>query len=126
MIKLHALNLLSMCFPQDKPSKLNHCLTEIQVTNMLKGALLELPNDELLPDLLRKRVLQVVQNRKHPRTRTEWINAYSLNMQSRIVGEVSEDYTRQAGEIALEELGTEWMVTTPAEAVQAEMECWDD
>lgn len=93
---------------------------------MLKGALLELPNDKLLPDLLRKRVLQVVQNRKNPRTKTEWINAYSLNMQSRIVGEVSQDYTREAAEIALEELGREWMVTTPADAVQAEMECWDD
>ncbi len=126
MIKLYALNLLSMCFPQDKPSKLNHCLTEIQVTNMLKGALLELPNDKLLPDLLRKRVLQVVQNRKNPRTRTEWIHAYTLNMMSRISGGVNEDYCRISAENSMEAIGREWMVTTPADAVQAEMECWDE
>ncbi len=126
MIKLHAKNLLGMCFPQDKSSKLNQCLTEIQVTNMLNGALECFEDNDMITSALHLRVLQVVQNRREPYTATGWIHAYTLNMMSRIAGDVNEDYCRVSAENSLEALGIEWMVTTPAEAVQAEMECWDD
>lgn len=126
MIKTHAEKLLGMCFPQDRPSKLNHCLTEIQTFNMMAGALETYAPDEMISDLLHKRVLQLVQNRKQPYRANEWKTAYAKNMESRIVGEVNYQYCYNCAEQAVADLGLEWMVTTPAEAVQNEMECWDE
>ena len=127
MTKIHALKLLGMLFPQDKPSKLNHCLTEIQVTNMLKGALEPLTTFDILNEVLRFRVLQVVQNRKEPITLYQWCKQYALIMQDRIGGECNFSYCWDSACASEDSMGTaEWMVTTPAEAVQAEMECWDE
>jgi hypothetical protein len=127
MIKTHAIKLLGMCFPQDKPSKLNHCLTEIQTFKMMEGALLDIGDEEMLNDLLHKRVLQLVQNRKRPRCASEWKAAYAANMQSRITGECAYKYCYDCATNSMEAIGyPDWMCTTPADAVQDEMECWDD
>lgn len=129
MIKSYAKELLQMVFPMDKPSKLNHSLTEIQVFHMLNYALDEMSDAELLSDLLRKRVLQVVQNRRVPYTRDTWLVAYAKCMQSRIVGDVDFAYCEDCAinSIEMEGYATgEWMTYTPQEAVQNEMECWDD
>lgn len=127
MIKSYALELLDMVYPQDRPSKLNHCLTEKQVFNMLQGALETYADDDMVRPVLRKRVLQVVQNRKRPYTASEWKRAYALNMQSRISGGCSIEYCVDCAYASMDAIGyPEWMCTTPAEAVQDEMECWDD
>ena len=69
MTKEEALILLSNAPMGDRPSKINPSLTLTQVVDIIRGAIDERYPENLasLDRILEKRVLQAVQNRKHPK-----------------------------------------------------------
>ena len=72
-------------------------------------------------------IRKLVQNRSEPISRNQWVSEYANIMHKRIIGDCNIDYCTESAQNAMDELRSgEWMVVSPADAVQGEMECWND
>lgn len=67
MNKEEALRMLKTAPRGSQPSKVNSALTQTQVVDLVECGVESLYDGTVLESLFMKRVLQVCQNRKHPK-----------------------------------------------------------
>lgn len=127
MTKTWALKLLELGYYTDKISVPFAPLTEKEAHQSALHFLALCKVGDNIPPEVSLVIRRVVQNRTDPITRNQWLAQYANIMHGRIIGECPIDYCNDCAQTAMDELASgEWMVDTPAEAVQNEMECWDD
>ena len=127
MTKPWALKLLQLGHYRTEASIPFPSQTEIETYNTLINFLKFYSEIASLPKPLALIIRQVVQRRTDPISRYQWLAEYANIMYRRIVGECNIDYCNDCATSSMAALGSgEWMCVSPADAVQGEMECWDD
>ena len=127
MTKTWALGLLKKGYYTTNTSVPFAPLTEKEAHQAALSFLALYKTGDNIPPEVSLVIRRVVQNVTDPITRFQWVSAYANIMHGRIIGECNIDYCNDCATSSMAALGSgEWMCVTPADAVQGEMECWDD
>lgn len=127
MTKAWAMGLLKHGYYTSKISVPFAPLTEHRAHENVQFFLELFSEDSILPLDVAQVVRKLVQNRMEPISRFQWVSEYANIMHKRINGASNIDYCTESAQNAVHVLAFgEWMYVSPADAVQGEMECWND